>query len=71
MDKFTVQGTPQNGQSPYMALSQTKEADQVYSLLNAWFETNPLDGACDTRVRLNSRPLQIIYDAVCSFNIFN
>ncbi|XP_052084958.1 intermembrane lipid transfer protein VPS13A-like isoform X11 [Mytilus californianus] len=69
MDKFTVQGTPQNGQSPYMALSQTKEADQVYSLLNAWFETNPLDATCDTRVRLNSRPLQIIYDAVTINNL--
>ncbi|CAC5405082.1 VPS13A_C [Mytilus coruscus] len=69
MDKFTVQGTLQNGQSPYMALSQTKEADQVYSLLNAWFENNPVDGACDTRVRLNSRPLQIIYDAVTINNL--
>jgi len=67
MDKFTVQGTQQNGQSPMMVLSQTKEAEQVFSLLNVLFETNPLDGACDTRVRVNARPLQIVYDAVRIF----
>ena len=69
MDKFTVQGTQQNGQSPMMVLSQTKEAEQVFSLLNVLFETNPLDGACDTRVRVNARPLQIVYDAVTINNL--
>ncbi|XP_033726256.1 vacuolar protein sorting-associated protein 13A-like isoform X3 [Pecten maximus] len=64
IDRFTVSGVQQNGQTPRMVLSQTEEEDQVYSLLDVQVETNPLDGACDTRVRLNARPLQIVYDAV-------
>ncbi|XP_021375808.1 vacuolar protein sorting-associated protein 13A-like isoform X2 [Mizuhopecten yessoensis] len=64
IDRFTVNGVQQNGQTPQMVLSQTEEADQVYSLLDVQVETNPLDGACDTRVRVNARPLQIVYDAI-------
>lgn len=64
IDRFTVSGVQQNGQIPKMVLSQTEEADHVYSLLDVQVETNPLDGACDTRVRVNARPLQIVYDAV-------
>ncbi|XP_060080495.1 intermembrane lipid transfer protein VPS13A-like [Ylistrum balloti] len=64
IDRFTVNGVQQNGQTPRMVVSQTEEADQVYSLLDVQVETNPLDGACDTRVRVNARPLQMVYDAV-------
>ena len=35
------------------------------SLLDVLFETNPLDGQCDTRIRLDARPLEITFDAVC------
>ena len=35
-------------------------------LLTLLFEANPLDGACDQRVVIDSQPLQIIYDAVSS-----
>ncbi|KAK3093140.1 hypothetical protein FSP39_011676 [Pinctada imbricata] len=64
VDQFIVNGTKQNGLVPKMVVSQTKEAEQVYSLLDVNLETNPLDGLCDTRLRVNMRPLQIIYDAI-------
>ena len=34
-------------------------------------ETNPLDGKCDTRVKVKSRPLEIIYDAVSCGEVLN
>jgi hypothetical protein len=64
MDKLTVLGSPQQGVVPKRELSQNAEADQVYSLLDMLFETNPLDGLCDTRLGVKARPLQIVYDAV-------
>ena len=35
------------------------------SFVDLLFETNPLDGACDTRIRLSARPLETTFDAVC------
>ena len=64
MDKFTLLGTQQEDFVPQMITSQTETAQQVLSLVDVLFETNPLDQGCDARVRLNARPLQIIYDAV-------
>ena len=64
MDKFTLLGTQQEDFIPRMITSQTETEQQVLSLIDVLFETNPLDQACDTRVRVNARPLQIIYDAV-------
>ena len=64
MDKFTLLGTQQEDFIPRMITSQTEMAQQVLSLIDVLFETNPLDQSCDARVRVNARPLQIIYDAV-------
>nr|KAG5695914.1 hypothetical protein BaRGS_017352 [Batillaria attramentaria] len=65
VDKMVVSGTPQKDFVPRMITShsQTSEKDQVYSLLTVSLETNPLDGKCDTRVKVTARPLEIIYDA--------
>lgn len=63
---YTVQGTPQNGHVPVMVLSHTREAYDNNSLFGVWFETNPLEGACDTRVELKTRHIDFIYDAVRS-----
>lgn len=60
-------GSPQDGATPKMVMSQNEEKDKVYSLLNFNLETNPLDKKCDTRVIVESRPLQIVYDAVSSW----
>ncbi|KAM8714231.1 hypothetical protein ACLKA7_014379 [Drosophila subpalustris] len=34
-----------------------------FNLLDIFFETNPLDGQCNQRVKVVARPLQIFYDA--------
>ena len=41
--------------------SLTETAQQVLSLIVVLFKTNPLDQSRDARVRVNARPLQIIY----------
>ncbi|XP_056003796.1 intermembrane lipid transfer protein VPS13A-like isoform X2 [Ostrea edulis] len=69
IDKFTVVGSPQGGTLPRMVVSQNEEQKVVYSLLNFLLETNPLDRKCDTRVVLEARPLQIVYDAISVNNL--
>ncbi|XP_053387649.1 intermembrane lipid transfer protein VPS13A-like isoform X4 [Mercenaria mercenaria] len=66
MDKFTLHGTQQGDFIPRMvtSITQTEATQQALSLLDVLFETNPLDGLCDSRVRVNTRPVQIIYDAI-------
>lgn len=63
VDRMVVSGTPQKDFTPRIITSQTTEKDHVYSLFNVAVETNPLDGSCDTMVKVKSRPLEIIYDA--------
>ena len=66
--RFDVNGMPNaNGTVPTLAASQTVLHNEVMSLLNLVFETNPIDGECDQRVSLQARPLEIIYDAVRIF----
>jgi len=38
-------------------------------LLTLLFEANPLDGACDQRIVVDSQPLEIIYDAVSLLSV--
>ncbi|WAR29642.1 VP13A-like protein [Mya arenaria] len=61
MDRLTVLGTQQGDCIPRMVSSVV--TDQVMSLVDFQFETNPLDGECDARVKVGARPVQIIYDA--------
>ncbi|XP_078330281.1 intermembrane lipid transfer protein VPS13A-like isoform X6 [Crassostrea virginica] len=69
IDRLTVAGSPQGGTTPKMVVSQNEEGKVMYSLLTFNLETNPLDRQCDTRVIVESRPLQIIYDAVSINNM--
>ena len=65
MDSMSMYGAPSPmGDLPTMVSSQTAAGKSHLSLLDLMFETNPLDGSCDQKVVLNSRPLEIIYDAV-------
>jgi len=41
--------------------SGDSDSDKFVSFL---FETNPLERHCDTRIEMNARPLEIVYDAV-------
>ena len=70
IDSLNVLGAaPDDGQErPSMASSQNIQDNNYVSLLDAMFETNPLEGDCDQRVRVASRPIEIIYDAVRKIN---
>ncbi|KAM3967394.1 vacuolar protein sorting 13C isoform 2-T2 [Aphomia sociella] len=61
MQAFSVTGVQQNEFIPRLVTS--KEVTNDVNLLNVVFETNPLDGTCDQRVKVLARPLQIVYDA--------
>ncbi|XP_072019770.1 intermembrane lipid transfer protein VPS13A-like [Amphiura filiformis] len=63
IDDFSVFGTAAGDKLPQMVES-IKTEGQLESLLTLLFETNPLDGKADQRIRLNTNPLKIVYDAV-------
>ncbi|XP_064645587.1 intermembrane lipid transfer protein VPS13C-like isoform X5 [Lineus longissimus] len=69
MDTFSVTGCPIGGVAPAIVSSQNSEADRIFSLLDLQVEVNPLDGGCDTRLRVSSRPLEVVYDANTIINI--
>ncbi|XP_052870380.1 intermembrane lipid transfer protein Vps13 [Anopheles cruzii] len=60
MHELTISGLKQGDILPIMVRSQLEGSN---TLLDVSFETNPADKKCDQRVVVNSRPLQIIYDA--------
>ncbi|KAL4216396.1 Vacuolar protein [Mactra antiquata] len=66
LDKMSLMGTQQGEFIPRMmtSITQADPGQQALSLLDVLFETNPLDGLCDSRVKVNTRPVQIIYDAL-------
>ncbi|CAG9795097.1 unnamed protein product [Diatraea saccharalis] len=69
MQAFTVTGVQQGDFVPQLVVS--KEVTQYVNLLNVIFETNPIDGTCDQRVKVSARPLQIVYDAQTVIEIVN
>ncbi|CAH0407407.1 unnamed protein product [Chilo suppressalis] len=69
MQAFTVSGVQQGDFVPQLVVS--KEVTQYVNLLNVVFETNPLDGACDQRIKVSAKPLQIVYDAQTVIEIVN
>ncbi|CAH2071109.1 unnamed protein product, partial [Iphiclides podalirius] len=69
MQSFTVAGVKQGEFEPQLVTSQ--EVNENVNLLNVVFETNPLDGKCDQRVKVLAQPLQIVYDAQTVIEIVN
>ncbi|XP_033127425.1 vacuolar protein sorting-associated protein 13A-like [Anneissia japonica] len=63
LNTFSVFGTPVGSEQPQMVESQNLEADKKVDLLEVEFETNPLDGSVDQRVKVLTRPLKIVYDS--------
>ena len=64
MQSMIVTGLASDGKVPTvpkLVSSLTKQQEAFFDVL---FETNPLDGACDTRIDVSARPLEIIYAAV-------
>ncbi|KAM6110029.1 LOW QUALITY PROTEIN: intermembrane lipid transfer protein VPS13A [Phoenicopterus ruber ruber] len=59
-----VTGIPQENCTPCLLSSRTVYSDESTSLLSIMFETNPLDEKADQRLRIESQPLEIVYDAM-------
>ncbi|KAF2983033.1 hypothetical protein EK904_011694 [Melospiza melodia maxima] len=59
-----VTGVSQEKCTPRLLSSRTAYSDDNTSLLSIMFETNPLDEKADQRIRIESQPLEIVYDAV-------
>ncbi|RXM33331.1 Vacuolar protein sorting-associated protein 13A [Acipenser ruthenus] len=61
---FEVTGLPQNLSTPILLTSRSVKVENKNPLLSLQFETNPLDGSADQRLRVEAQPLEIVYDAV-------
>lgn len=59
-----IQGTAIQPEVKTPMLLSTIAEEMPLPLLDLMFETNPLDGECDTRVNLSTRSIEIVYDAV-------
>ncbi|XP_050185632.1 intermembrane lipid transfer protein VPS13A isoform X3 [Myiozetetes cayanensis] len=64
-----VTGTAQDKCTPCLLSSRTAYSDESTSLLSIMFETNPLDEKADQRLRIESQPLEIVYDAMTVNNL--
>ncbi|XP_048449432.1 vacuolar protein sorting-associated protein 13A [Rhincodon typus] len=58
-----VTGLPQNTDKPLLLSSRSALTENEEVLLRIMFETNPLDERADQRLKAESRPLEIVYDA--------
>ncbi|XP_054253456.1 intermembrane lipid transfer protein VPS13A [Indicator indicator] len=59
-----VTGVSREKCTPCLLSSRTIYSDKSTSLLSIMFETNPLDEKADQRLRIESQPLEIVYDAM-------
>uniref|UniRef100_A0A8C6JSE6 Uncharacterized protein n=1 Tax=Melopsittacus undulatus TaxID=13146 RepID=A0A8C6JSE6_MELUD len=59
-----VTGMSREKSTPCLLSSRTVYSDESTSLLSIMFETNPLDEKADQRLRIESQPLEIVYDAM-------
>ena len=64
---FEVTGLASNRPAPTLLSSRKAATVTGTPLLDILFETNPLDESADQRLRVESQPLEIIYDAVSVF----
>ncbi|KAG8230080.1 hypothetical protein J437_LFUL009199 [Ladona fulva] len=69
ISRLEVSGSPaKDGSLPLLVappgqIKASKSSDDD-ELLHIFFETDPIDGKCDRRLRIRAAPLHIIYDAV-------
>uniref|UniRef100_A0A8C2GG89 Vacuolar protein sorting 13 homolog A n=1 Tax=Cyprinus carpio TaxID=7962 RepID=A0A8C2GG89_CYPCA len=64
LSSFEVSGLPRGKSAPILLSPRHVEGMKDTTLLNLMFETNPLDASADQRLRIESQPLEIIYDAM-------
>ncbi|XP_063230011.1 intermembrane lipid transfer protein Vps13 isoform X2 [Bacillus rossius redtenbacheri] len=63
VQEFSMLGIKQGPVEPQLVATQTSAGAERGVLLDVMFETNPLDGGCDQRVRVSSQPVRVVYDA--------
>lgn len=75
VDSMVVLGCKQKEGMATIVKSLLEEDDKSKTaednLLNVQFEQHPLDKECDSRVHVNARPLEIVYDAVGTFMLIS
>lgn len=59
LQELMVYGLQQKQYLPVMIQSQL---EMTHSLLDVMFESNPIDKTCDQRVKVQSQPIQIVYN---------
>ncbi|KAI7797521.1 putative vacuolar protein sorting-associated protein 13A, partial [Triplophysa rosa] len=64
LSSFEVSGLPRGQKPPILLSPRCGVGENNKALLNLMFETNPLDGLADQKLRIESQPLEIIYDAM-------
>ncbi|XP_027491179.1 vacuolar protein sorting-associated protein 13A isoform X3 [Corapipo altera] len=64
-----VTGMSREKCTPCLLSSRTAYSDESTSLLSIMFETNPLDEKADQKLRIESQPLEIVYDALTVNNL--
>ncbi|XP_053148105.1 intermembrane lipid transfer protein VPS13A isoform X2 [Hemicordylus capensis] len=64
-----VQGMAQGNVIPCLLSSRTVHSADNASLFTIMFETNPLDDSANQKLRIESQPLEIIYDAMTVNNL--
>ncbi|XP_072137655.1 intermembrane lipid transfer protein VPS13A isoform X1 [Mobula birostris] len=63
ISRLEVTGLPWEMQRPILLSSGNIKTESEDTLLQIMFETNPLDEKADQRLRVESRPLEIVYNA--------
>ncbi|XP_073675240.1 intermembrane lipid transfer protein VPS13A-like [Garra rufa] len=64
LSSFEVSGLPRGMTAPILLCPRHVDGMKDTTLLNLMFETNPLDTRADQKLRIESQPLEIIYDAM-------
>ncbi|XP_037079411.1 vacuolar protein sorting-associated protein 13-like [Pollicipes pollicipes] len=62
ISELRMDGIPEKGKAPDIATTIAKEGSDS-ALLTFMFETNPLDGECDQRLRARSQPVEMVFHA--------
>ena len=70
LQSLSILGLPEQDVTPPPTLASSHgetigTAGGGGSFVDVLFETNPLDGACDTRIDLSAGALETTFDAVC------
>ena len=70
LQSLSIHGLPElDAASPPILASSRGEifgtAADGGSFVDVLFETNPIDGKCDTKIDVSARSLETVFDAVC------